>query len=395
MVRRLVRKRSGSVGDFNVFLHELRSSELARLPAGAETVLHGGCAGGWYFDWFGDRYPTRVKRHIGVEAFAGRPEGLGEDVEWLERSLGDLAPVGDGEVDLVFAGQVIEHLWPEDVTSFLLESRRTLRPGGVLAVDSPNRRVTTAIGWEHPEHTVEFRPDEAVELLELAGFEQIRVRGLWLCFDRERNRFITLEGGKRALPVERRVSEAESRPEDSFVWWAEAVRGDGRPEPDLLARRVEAIYARYRSFRFSRLGHTVGVENGVAGDRMVESADGEVGHVLFGPYVPMKPGRGVVRFRAACGPASVAPGDVLAVADVMTGPTVVASKELAAGDLPPDGAFHDIALSFDLSRAEVGVQFRLLTTGRVRLAAFCALDVDEVDYASTVESSHRLDAAQA
>ncbi len=397
MLRRLVRRRTGSVGDFNVFLHELRSSELARLPGGAKTVLHGGCAGGWYFDWFAERYATRVERHIGVEAFAGRPDGLGVDVEWLERSLGDLAPVGDGEIDLVFAGQVIEHLWPEDVTSFLLESRRVLRPGGVLAVDSPNRRVTTAIGWEHPEHTVEFRPDEAIELLELAGFEQIRVRGLWLCFDRKRNRFLPLEGdaGRRAVPVERRVTEAESRPEDSFVWWAEAVRGDRRPEPALLARRVERIYADYRRFRFSRLRHTAGVENGVGVDRLVEAADGEGGHVLFGPYVPMKAGRGVVRFRAACGPASVAPGDVLAVADVATGTTVVASKELTAEDLPPDGTFHDIALSFDLTRAEVGVQFRLLTTGRVRLAAFCSLDVDEVDQASTVDSSRRLDVAHA
>src|SRR5262249_47277527 len=182
---------------------------------------------------------------------------------------------------------------------------------------------------------------------------------------------------------------------DSFVWWAEAVRGDGRPEPDLLARRVEAIYASYRSFRFSRLGHTVGIENGVAGDRLVEAADGEAGHVLFGPYVPMKPGRGVVRFPAACGPASVAPGDVLAVADVATEATVVASKELTAEDLPPDGGFHDIALPFDLSRAEVGVQFRLLTTGRVRLAAFCSPDVDEVDHASAGESPPPLAAAPA
>jgi len=164
------------VTDFNARLHELRSRELGRLPPGAATVLHGGSAGQWYFDWFQERYTTTVTRHIGVDALSVRPELLAEEVEWLQRSLGDLSPVGGGEVDLVFAGQVIEHLWPEEVVGFLLEARRVLRRAGILVMDSPNRRVTAALGWEHPEHTVEFRPDEIIELLELAGFSEISVR---------------------------------------------------------------------------------------------------------------------------------------------------------------------------------------------------------------------------
>src|SRR5436309_3922234 len=128
MLPRLGRK-SPTVGDFNVFLHELRSRELERLPGGARTVLHGGSAGAWYFDWFREWYPTSVERHIGVDAFAERPADLPDGVAWLHRSLGDLEPVSDGEVDLVFAGQVIEHLWPEEITGFLLESHRVLRSG--------------------------------------------------------------------------------------------------------------------------------------------------------------------------------------------------------------------------------------------------------------------------
>ena len=89
----------------------------------ARTVLHGGSAGAWYFDWFRERYPTSVERHIGVEAFAERPATLPDGVAWLHRSLGDLEPVSDGEVDLVFAGQVIEHLWPEEITGFLTRDR--------------------------------------------------------------------------------------------------------------------------------------------------------------------------------------------------------------------------------------------------------------------------------
>src|SRR4029079_12995637 len=118
----------------------------------------------------------------------------------------------------------IEHLWPEEIVGFLLEARRVLRPGGALALDSPNRRVTTALGWEHPEHTVEFRPDEIVELLELAGVQEISIRGVWLCFDRDQQRFLSLEGdapGDDDWTAADRVSSAEERPDDSFVWWAE------------------------------------------------------------------------------------------------------------------------------------------------------------------------------
>src|SRR5205823_4569674 len=94
-------KQAPVLGDWDAFLHEqVRSPELRRLPPGAKTVLSGGAAGSWYFDWFNACYPTRVERHFAVEAFAREPEDLPSEVEWLPRTLGDLEPVADGEVDL-------------------------------------------------------------------------------------------------------------------------------------------------------------------------------------------------------------------------------------------------------------------------------------------------------
>src|SRR5262249_31699591 len=157
--------------DFSARLHELRSSELQRLPSEAKTVLHGGASAGWYFRWFTENYPGVVERHIGVEAFLERPGDLPHNVVWLRRTLGDLGSVPEASVDMVFGGQVIEHLWAADVANFLSESHRVLRPEGILALDSPNRRVTEAIGWRHPQHTVEFSVDEIVLLIEAAGFD--------------------------------------------------------------------------------------------------------------------------------------------------------------------------------------------------------------------------------
>jgi len=98
-------------------------AQLQRLPAGARTVLHGGASGSWYFHWFDDNYPGSVERHIGVEAFGPRPDDLPVNVEWLAPTFGDMGPVADGSVDMVVGGQVIEHLWPQDVAGLLLESR--------------------------------------------------------------------------------------------------------------------------------------------------------------------------------------------------------------------------------------------------------------------------------
>jgi SAM-dependent methyltransferase len=393
----LSRRRAGlrSIGDFNEFLHGLRSRELERLPSGAQTVVHGGAAGTWYFDWFGERYPSHVKRHIGVEAFAERPPELGGDVEWLERSLGDLAPVGDGEADLLFAGQVIEHLWPDEIAGFLLESHRVLRPAGTLAMDSPNRRVTTAIGWEHPEHTVEFRPDEMLELVALAGFNRVQVRGVWLCFDRESSRFLPLDAASRSWPAERRVAEAAVRPEDSFVWWLEAERGDSEPDPERLRERTLQIYDDYRAYRFNRLRHTIGSVSGVGRDRLVAAGAGEGGHLLFGPYVPMRSGRWIARFRLAAGPAHATRPFGLVEIAIGSNAGVVAQEELTEASLPLDGMLHEVAVPFVLPRTELNVEFRAQSYGVAPMAAMLHVDVESEEPSSGAYGEHRVETARA
>jgi SAM-dependent methyltransferase len=385
------RQNSGSIGDFNVFLHGLRSRELAQLPGGARTVLHGGAAGKWYFEWFDDCYPTTVEKHIAVDAFATRPDGLDERVDWLERSLGDLGPVGAGEVDLVFAGQVIEHLWPDEVVGFLCDAHRVLRQGGVLALDSPNREVTKALDWNHPEHTVEFSVDEILDALRLAGFGGARVRGLWLCRDSENGRVLPLEaiedGGP--WPWRRRRDVGEERPDDAFVWWVEAKRAEMQPDREALTARVDAIYADYRRHRLSRFQHEVGNVHEEAGRRVVRAPKRAKGHVLFGPFVPMPPGRWEARFRLAAtarwidrvsSEEAVASVDVTRVIDITSGldSEIIAQRDLTVLDLPPDGSWVDISLPFDLDATAFGVQFRARTLGRVRLAAELEVAVERL-----------------
>jgi hypothetical protein len=80
--------------------------------------------------------------------------------------------------------------------------------------------------WSHPEHTIEFTPDEICECLELAGFTSIVIRGVWLCYDSEIGRVLPLTPADSPpeWPWLRRIQSAASKPADSFVWWVEAQR---------------------------------------------------------------------------------------------------------------------------------------------------------------------------
>jgi SAM-dependent methyltransferase len=360
--------------DFNLFLHALRTRRLELIPGGARVVLSGGAAGRWYFDWFAEHYPTEVERHIGVEYFGPRPESLPDGIDWLSRTLGDLSPVDDGEVDLVFAGQVIEHLWPEEVAGFLGEAHRVLAVGGLLVVDSPTRFITAALGWTQPEHTIELEVDEITELLGLAGFVDVEIAGIWLCYDRERQRVLPLDvnGGGEEWPWRRRVAEADRKPEDSFLWWAQARKGARPADLTGLQRRMQQIYEQARPAYFVRVRSDLCRQESASSGQHVRASQGQAGLLLRGPGIAMPPGRHVarIRLRAEASEGPIAPHHTVAQLEVTRdGGRPIATWSLSADNLPPGGAERHVAIPFELEDTAFDWELRVRSPGVAPLVA--------------------------
>ena len=99
----------------------------------------------------------------------------------------DALPLADNSVDVIFAGNVVEHL-PISPRPFMADLKRVLKPGGYLVIDTKNAvdlktRLKMLMGvsnWAplksfyhfdiHPHHHKEYTLAELKDLFELSGF---------------------------------------------------------------------------------------------------------------------------------------------------------------------------------------------------------------------------------
>lgn len=351
--------------DVNELLHFLRGQALAQLPQGAAHFVSVGCAGKWYFDWIADKCAPQL--HTGIEFYSPKPGDLPPNTAWIANTAGNMEAVADASADILFSGQNIEHLWRDDVANFLLESHRVLKPGGLIVVDSPNRRITARLNWSHPEHTIEFTPAEARELLALAGFDVTRGIGLWLC---ETGGGETLPFAemttKGAWPLRRRALESRGELDRSFIWWFEARRADRAPDAAGLRRRIEQIHVAAWPERLNRLLTSIGKPVQRNGETWFDS-EGRGGALVFGPYTALPAGHHELSMTVEY-PDGPAPGAAPATMHVSGGPDhrVFARTEVPAA---PAGQAVDVHAAFDLPDTTFQIQFVIAAPQGTRMLA--------------------------
>jgi SAM-dependent methyltransferase len=280
------------LSSFDTMIHEERGKLLAELPKGAEVFCSAGCAGRWYFDWIEEKYGP-VKLHYGVELFSPRPDDLPANVRWIANSVADMEDVPSASVDLLFSGQNIEHLYREDLVGFLRESGRVVKPGGHICLDSPNRLVTQEAGYTHSQHTLELSIEDALKLIEAAGFEAETVHGIWSGRNGLRH-YDDLTSITDDFDERRR--DARDDPNSSFIWWivgrkVAGARADVEQVVDsVLLRRFPPFVAG----RFRSAGRRLHSFEGT--DVILEVSQDEQGYVFYGPYVPLRAGEWLATF---------------------------------------------------------------------------------------------------
>jgi predicted SAM-dependent methyltransferase len=122
-----------------------------------------------------ERHPLYQK----AEGERDVPSPLGT-VKYRYHSMTDLSRYDDAGFDLVYSGQSIEHVTEEEGDLVLKQVHRLLRPGGHLALDTPNGRATRLQQDEFvdPDHKVEYTHEQMMEKLARAGFTVIDAKGL-------------------------------------------------------------------------------------------------------------------------------------------------------------------------------------------------------------------------
>jgi SAM-dependent methyltransferase len=374
---RIVRKALATVGasdvavpDINHLLHHLRGEALRMLPKGAAHFVSVGCSGTWYFKWIEEMY-GRMELHTGIEFYSPCPPDLPANITWIANTAGSMPEINDAVADILFSGQNIEHLWPDDIASFLLEAHRIIKKGGLLVVDSPNRRITAKLGWSHPEHIIELETEEIVELLKLAGFDVERQHGIWLCEDPDTDTVLPFEhiSSNGPWPIVRRVSLAAEQPSSSFIWWVEARKREHIPQVSKLRERVSEIFALAWTERLNRLKTMIGTEFTRNGKIWLDS-NSHGGALVFGPYAPLLPGHYSVTFKLLFLDPSSAPESCGAVCEVTSGDGLLchARREILTGDALTGSEF-DAILDFSLNDTSFGIQFRVIAMKGIRLGA--------------------------
>ena len=163
----------------SLFLHNTRLKLIKYIIPRGEVILDIGGANGSLVD---NGYPHKFRRLIVTDLppqsrieqlkkidLQKKMQNTGrEHIEVVFTSMTDLSMIEDESVDLVWAGQVVEHVTEEELVVALEEIKRVLTVGGNFCFDTPNALMTRLHSPDrliHPEHKKEYTPTQIRQMM--------------------------------------------------------------------------------------------------------------------------------------------------------------------------------------------------------------------------------------
>lgn len=136
-------------------------------------------------------------------------------VRYAYHSMADLSFYPDEAFDLVWSGQTYEHISEEEGLALFPQIARVLKPGGIFALDTPNRKLTRILvgdgEWIHAEHKIEYFYEDFVRRFDGFGLSLIDRRGILAMPE-------TLRHGHGVL-AELRDARVNYSPETSYCFY--------------------------------------------------------------------------------------------------------------------------------------------------------------------------------
>ena len=279
--------------DLNHYLHNCRSLCISKIPA-AKTVLSVGSAGSWYFEWFNKNYPHSIDKHIGID-LNPKPTDLPENIRWIQQDCSDLSQISSNSIELVFAGQVIEHMSWEKQFQFLLEVRRVLVPDGLFVLDSPNFRISNRYGWKQPEHVCELSFHQINTILSQTKFRISDTYGILptaMLGEPQKKYGKYLDSGfKFNLADEESNNCVTTDPENAFIWWIVSRKIPGYIDSGKIYNSLRNYYLANEAEKTMSIYHQIGSIIELGEEYFIDISSGMCGFALFGPYENCNPGK--------------------------------------------------------------------------------------------------------
>ncbi|MBW0000470.1 MAG: class I SAM-dependent methyltransferase [Verrucomicrobia bacterium] len=174
------------------FIHNARLKVVRTLLPPGDVILD---LGGAYSPLYRMGYPHPFKKLVLIDLPPERRHqefrrvelerhSRGGEISILYADMSELSGIDDGSVDLVWAGQVIEHLSPETGRRMSQHVFRVLRRGGSFCLDTPNgllssmHAATAGKRMIHPDHKIEYGPSDLRRMLKACGFDIAVEKGL-------------------------------------------------------------------------------------------------------------------------------------------------------------------------------------------------------------------------